>query len=762
MSALHVVVRPRPQGPPGTPLSSLYGLFDVVVDGVNLTARIGEGEALALLGELGHAVASLATGRHARATLNLYADVEAWELGLERVGEQVLLSVFRSGPVAEVAVFERKVSLQALIDGTRRALAELEPPARAPTPVAALVRSARAALERGTPPTRALATPRAPARVQLKTQDGLGLAMAAAFRTGRADQRGASVERADLHALLGLGQLEVSKNGKTARLSDVHLFLIAERLVQIADDLLEAWRSGRALMRRFEVGGARFGLRRGPSDSPVALTLSASQQGPDAPSITFPELKAPALVDGVTRLVRALASAYIEHDPSQRQNLRLLALSSAAASLAERLDDALCDDSLTNPEPESYASFGSRRATRHSVGMWEHGGKMRFMPRWVATVPGIDLRATFLCGDRVVVGAARETACIDRATGEMLWRQPTQRAAAVVTPAGLARLHPDGRVDLVSLDDGEVRFRKQLAPRVPSGASGAVVHTPGLPKLLVVAEGERQITALDLVSGEVRWRHTARRPGAYRMRRAGKLLLTGGGDSSLFALDVTTGDVVWRARDRMPFHADVTIDKDTAFAMSAAASGPCRLHCIDPWTGSELWRADIPEHKARGQAPLVTQEVVIVPTRDKRGVGARAFHRDTGEPLWEQAPGLASATTAWLAVDDAVLINSDAGTFICLDAATGVVRYSHVFSRSVDADQPRRLEPVLRSGALFVPQHEIHVVRPKDGEVIGCVPTDLIPDLLRVDERCDVYVAEESGHLAAFGAAPRLSVVGRR
>ena len=76
-----------------------------------------------------------------------------------------------------------------------------------------------------------------------------------------------------------------------------------------------------------------------------------------------------------------------------------------------------------------------------------------------------------------------------------------------------------------------------------------------------------------------------------------------------------------------------------------------------------------------------------------------------------------------------------------------------MFSRHVDADQPRRLEPVLRNGALFVPQHQVHVVRPRDGEIIGTVPSEFIPDLLRVDERCDVYIAEESGHLAAFGAA---------
>jgi hypothetical protein len=52
------------------------------------------------------------------------------------------------------------------------------------------------------------------------------------------------------------------------------------------------------------------------------------------------------------------------------------------------------------------------------------------------------------------------------------------------------------------------------------------------------------------------------------------------------------------------------------------------------------------------------------------------------------------------------------------------------------------------------------ILRPKDGALIGAIsPTEAIPDLLRVDERCDVYVAEESGHMAAFGALPRLSLV---
>jgi hypothetical protein len=34
-----------------------------------------------------------------------------------------------------------------------------------------------------------------------------------------------------------------------------------------------------------------------------------------------------------------------------------------------------------------------------------------------------------------------------------------------------------------------------------------------------------------------------------------------------------------------------------------------------------------------------------------------------------------------------------------------------------------------------------------------------VPDLVRVDERGWVYVAEESGHLAAYAPAPQLTLV---
>lgn len=763
MPAFHVVVHPRPDNAPSRALAPLHGLFDVIVDGVNITAKIGEGVALSLLADLAGAVAQLAAGRRARAFLPLYAADEVWELGLEASAADVLLTVYRTSPTAEVAVFERRVTLTALRDGVLSALSEALDKSGIPASIRQALEQQARALDAAWPPVPRIARSTRSLQLAADCRSDLTFRITGDFRRPVEPpvrhERRAEVERADLHALLMRGTVVIAVRDRESCLEPTHPFLVVERLLALAADGLEALQHSRPVFRRIEVGPARIGIRRGPGDAPMDLSVSAPSIKGAAGRLTYPAVDVTAFARGVASLARQLADAFIDTDPSQQHNLRLKSLVLAAEALEDRIEDAVCDDSLTNPEPETYRPFAPRKRARTSRGVWSHGGKMRFLPRWVATVPQIDLRATFLCGERIVVGAGREIACLERASGSIIWKAVTSPGGSVVTPSGLARIAPDGHIVLFDLPTGEVRFSTRIVPRSAGGATGAVVHAPGLPRLLVVAEGDRRITAIDLVSGDVRWRYVGRRPAAYRLRRAGKLLLVTGGDSALFALDVESGDVVWRVRDRLPFAPAIALDHDAAFALSGSAGGPYRLHHLDPWTGAVRFSVTVDDPPAQNQPPLITPHAVVVPVIDRAGVGAKAFCRSSGDVLWEHAPGLASPITAWMAVDDAVIANSDAGILFCLDGRTGITRYSHVFSRNTDADQPRRLEPVLRSGALFVPQHEVHVVRPRDGEVIGSVPSDLVPDLIRVDEHCNVYIAEESGHVAAFGVAPRLTLV---
>ncbi|HEY8943406.1 MAG TPA: hypothetical protein VIM73_04045, partial [Polyangiaceae bacterium] len=423
MSAIEVVVRPRPAAPPSSALRPLDGLFDVIVDGINITARLGDSQAFTVLVDLAQATSLLSRGTRDRATLPLHSEEEAWEIGLSADGGDVLISVYRMGPLPVVAVHERRVDLVALRTAIGRAIDESRRGELPPGASTALA-GARRLLELPWPTALSRPLDRASLPVVSNTPGPLAFSAQATFvRARRMPPNGPNpcVERADLHSLLARGAIAASARGRTVRLPGVYPFLFAERLIALAEEVLDAWRNERALVRRVSLDGAQLRVERGPGDGGLSLTLCGRDANRDLEGVTLVELEAPSFVRAAADFSLALGKVFVEADPAQAKNLRLSALLRAATEMEAAVADATLDDSITNPEPESYRSFGLPRA-RASQGIWEHGAKMRFVPRWVAAVPGIDLRATFHCGERIVVGSQRETACLESATGRVLWR----------------------------------------------------------------------------------------------------------------------------------------------------------------------------------------------------------------------------------------------------------------------------------------------------------------------------------------------------
>jgi outer membrane protein assembly factor BamB len=590
------------------------------------------------------------------------------------------------------------------------------------------------------------------------------------------------VERTDMHALLFRGRLRAQIRGRVVDLGDGHPFLVAERLMAIVRQTLDAWERGAAHHVRAEAGGVLVGVRL-DLDGQVALTLGAGRHGDGAPAplsrrgpqaaerpiFTFPALSVPELTLAAVAYGKTLSRALLRKDRAQAKNLRLTAFRRQIRETSDLLREACRDDALVNASPESYRAFLSpslpseRTRTRAEPLPVRAPTRLRYALRWRALVPGIDLRATFLCGDRFIVGAAAETFCLDRATGEVLWRSPTERATSVVTPGGIARLHADGELCVHDFGTGEVTLRSWLVPRTGGPPAGAVVNVPGLPRLLLLTEGERHLVALDLSSGEPRWRFPWGKKGTLRLKRAGKLLYFTSGDTALTALDVLTGSIVWRARDRLRFRGPPVLDHDVVFAIAGGVHSRANLVALDAFSGRTRWVSSVSGEASvitLEGAPLVVKSAVVSAIRDRGGIKLAAYSRESGEPLWRTPGYVASSGTSWLAVDDLLIGNTPTGELVAVEAATGETRYRRQLGSLLESDVPRRLEPILRSGALFVPHGEVHIVRPQDGVPIGSLGAqEAIPDLLRVDERCDVFIAEESGHLASFAAGPRLSLV---
>jgi outer membrane protein assembly factor BamB len=747
--------------------------LDLLVDGINLTARVTDVELGPLLCDLSAALVELGALKASRRSVRCYGSDGSWEIGLERAGQRVLVSLFRVGPELEVAVFERDVDFGALVQAALAAIEKVETdPAHAP--VRADV--ARARIELATAPL--LAAPSAPGRrivdVEPEAETSVRISGDLALRAEDAPAQVAAenVERADLFGLLVRGTVRVGVGDRVRSFPDRLVFLFAEQLLALASDVQTSWEQGRGFYRRVDLGGIVVGTRLDPRkpahgerhaapDLGPELWLSLNDASPakagEARNFLLPDAR--GFVEACVHFGRALSRAFLRHDPGQKQNLRLTAFRKAVRVLDERLREAERDDAKVNPSPEPYRAF----ALPPPAPVHLETARLAFKPVWSASMPAIDLRATFLCGDHLIVGALREIACVDRRSGRFAWRRPAEQGLSVVTTLGLARLYVDGRVALYDFESGDILLTARVAPRAGGAVAGMAVNSPGLPRLLVMCEGKRHLSAIDLRSGEVRWRHSAHGGSLFRLRRAGRLLIVVAADATLTALDLASGEVVWRARDRLRFSTHVGLDHDSLFALAGEPDdtmrGALRLYHLDPYAGAIRWARDLPSGTRPLGAPLVTDRQVVLVTSDRRGLGLMALDRAEGKSTWSVRPGLFPVTSAWLAVDDAVVVNSGNGELLAVGTDNGEVRWRQRFTRGMEGDAPRRLEPILRSGALFVPQQEVKVVRPRDGALLGSIPTQVIPDLLRVDERCDVYVAEESGHLAAFRAGARLSVV---
>jgi outer membrane protein assembly factor BamB len=816
---LEIVAAPLPSPPEGLPfLASARPegeahprrerrhageILDVFIDGGAITARVRETHGAFVLRDLALALVDLARRPHGKATVRFYD--EPWELCVERFGATACLSVYRAGPDPYVAVYDRAVPFDDIATAARESIERV----LASDAKRAHVMELASALEQ----LRAIgsvaeaedgAASPVPERVSVIVEPDRDapLSFGAEFairdcaeRIGRgtaSDVHPETVERSDMHALLFRGKMRAEIRGRSIDLGDCHPVLVAERLVELARRAFDAWERGLALHARGEASDLVVGVRVSP-DGELALTLGAVQ-GSDRRTVhTFPALGVADVLEAALAFGRSLVRAILRRDRSQSANLRLGALRRTLRESTEVLRHASQSDSKVNPTPEPYRAFAAAlEEVRRAPSTETPAGRLRYAARWRAIVPGIDLRATYLCGDRVIVGAATEMWALDRAGGRVLWRTDTTRGTSVVTPGGIARLAPDGRLCVHDFESGAPALRTRIAPRVGGPVAGAVVHLPGLPRLVVVTEGEHHLVAIDLTTGEPRWRWSwgaTRGParGMPRMKRAGRLVYFTCGDGALTALDVMTGAVVWRLRDRLRFRTPPTIAHDATFVVAGGAHGVAHLYSVDPYSGHVRWSRPIADSNAPCTvegAPLVASGAVAVAVRQKTGLALIAFRREDGAPIATRstpARPVAPTGTSWLAVDDAFIGNAPTGEVVAVDATSGELRWRHVLGpRPLEADVPRRLEPVLRCGALFVPcslvvggqssggrtakqpgelAAGVSILRPSDGATLGTIaPTEAIPDLLRVDERCDVYIAEDSGHLVAFGALPRLSL----
>jgi outer membrane protein assembly factor BamB len=731
---------------------------------------VGDAQELPLppITELTAALTTLAEGARHKALVPLI-DAPA-ELALLRRGEAVLVSCYSTESTPEVHFLNRALPLEALLAAAAKATFEAADAERSPVSRQIAIRMAERALRAV---VRADARPQEPA---VKRRGGasepspalgpLAFGFEATIHPA-ALPASTRASRADIHALLFEGTLWAFVRERRIVLARGPIVLAAQRMVVAVRALLEAREAGRSLNLRLRAGGFHVAVRAAAGADEVSITLGGEGDAQiTAAALTPAEAALPIL-----RLASELLRTLVAVDRSQGRNLRVRALRDEVRALGRtvkrkkhlsfvnhdadrlRLEAERC---ARAPRPLQDASEARApvAAPRPSPAR-----SLRFGERWRVAMDGLDAAATFLCGDRLVVSTSQHTVALSRDLGEVLWARDGDGTTAMLAGTTLLRLASDGELELCDVSDGEPYASGRIAPRMGGESRGLFAGGPSLPPMAVLTEGPHRLVAIDLRTGEPRWRFTARAGGPLELTKVGRILLVACGEGSIHALDLGTGEDLWRhTRDARCPYAPVVAGDHVIVASVGGSDGAGALYGIDLFQGEPRFRA--PLEAPLTAAPIAAGATLFAPLAGPEGGRLRAFDAATGEARYEVAdPGLGEGGAA-LHVDELLVVNTPSGWLSATDVGTGQVRWALGLADPLADDIPRRLAPVLRGGALFVPAASVHIVRPNDGVRLGAgLPCDLVPDALSVDERGWVYVAEESGHLAAYAPVPHLALI---
>lgn len=721
---------------------------------------------LPALAELATAVVAIAEGTRRKVVLPVA--VSPVELALVRRGDSVLVSHYSTLAVPDVMVLDRPVALRLLLDTCEQAVSDA-----AASAASEELREALRCLHERVQDAKISGTPDVDARSVERTggaveQPGADVPLAFGFQVTLAtcvDPLPESSSRADVHATLFDGTLWAWIRGKRVVVARGPVLLAVHRMVAAVRALVDAWRESRGVNVRLRSGAFLVGVRR-ERDGAVALTLGPGDDG----AITVPALDVAATVLPILRVASDLLRAVVAVDRSQARNLRISTLRDEVRELRRAVRARTEDSGFENedpdrlrlsappPPPPSEAEQGRSSDERAAPSP----GRLRFNERWHREVEGLDAGATFLCGERILVATPRRVTALGRETGEVAWSETASRAVSVMAGTTLLRLSGTGSVELWDVAEGGIYATARIAPRVAAPPCGTWAGGGSAPPVAVIAEGSNRLVAIDLRTGEPRWRFTSRGGGAFRFRRAGRLLLVVTGDSALHAIDVATGEEAWRLAGRTKLTMAPAVCHDVVVA-AAGEPGDAggTLYGIGLYSGRTLWRRELDSPPTAVPIGSTSANGSALVSLGGSGSATLAAVRPAdGSLAWMIAdPGIGRGAAA-MAVDGALVVNAPGGRVCAIDLADGHWRWSTSLANPVADDVPRRLEPVLRGGALFVPAATVHVLRPSDGAPLGTpLECDTVPDLLRVDERGWLYVAEDGGHIRALGPAPQLRLV---
>lgn len=299
----------------------------------------------------------------------------------------------------------------------------------------------------------------------------------------------------------------------------------------------------------------------------------------------------------------------------------------------------------------------------------------------------------------------------DPATGEQRWTVPVPESpsadpviAGGVVYAGVGSLVSDrSAVYALDIESGVQLWRTDVSnPELPATPVDGVTSTAGT---VFVNRGDGVLLALDAADGAERWSVRFERPqrGAPVTDGAMVYVATGFDGAIILALDAATGEERWRSsQPANPVTGPVVADGQLIVGFTDGT-----LVAFDAATGEERWRALAGESNDEDPSPpwpglpVVVDGSLYVSSNGFSGARTLAIDAETGAVAWSADTGGFSTSAPALA-GDTLLVGSDSGDLIGLDAATGAERWRVVIPDTIDTGLDQASPPLVGGGRIVV------------------------------------------------------------
>ncbi len=325
---------------------------------------------------------------------------------------------------------------------------------------------------------------------------------------------------------------------------------------------------------------------------------------------------------------------------------------------------------------------------------------------------GAPVRSSPVVADGIVyIGASDgRLRAIDARTGEVRWESeagaPIDAAPAVAGALVLAATR-GGEFLAFDREDGAVRWRVRAGPELPlawEGMSGDLyTASPAVAgSVAVFGGGDGTVTAIDLDSGDVRWRFTTEGRVRSSPAVADGVVYAGSADGSLYAIALEDGRELWRfdTEGRRLDSSRYGYDRRTITSSPAVADGAVffgsrdgSLYAVDAATGRLRWRVLHDDTSWSIASPAVVDGLVLDASSDAwffhavdAATGRVVWRVDIGAPVWP-SPVVAGGT-AWFL--------TSTGELWGVEPRTGALR------ERVHLGERTKSSPWIEGGVLYV------------------------------------------------------------